>query len=286
MKKKIFLYASEISIITGHNKFEKKSKVINRILNDYFPIEYKKITEILKSKDLELNPIDNKKYIESISKKYKIDLDNSLNKTLNTNNITDLNKCKKELINNLEKELIKNNVSKEEKAEITKSVKSLANTNFGLKFENVGLQKYFKENKELIVESKTFFKKKIIENDQFEVYIGGRVDGLCYDYTGLLYKIVEVKNRIYKLFYKLRDYEKIQCHIYMKLLDLNDTDLVECFKDDDVKINVIEVKFDNLFYENEIEARLFNFINYLIDIIDDSKINYETTIYETFNNKV
>ena len=283
MKKKIFLYASEISIITGHNKFEKKSKVINRILNDYFPKEYKKITDILKSKDLELNPIDNKKYIESISKKYKLDLDDSLKKTLNTNNVTDLNKCQKELIHNLEKELTKNNVSKEEKAEITKSVTSLTNTNFGLKFESAGLNQYFKENRELIVESKTFFKKKIIENEQFEVYIGGRVDGLCYDREGILYKIVEVKNRIYKLFYKLRDYEKIQCYIYMKLLDVEKVDLVECFKDDDVKINVIEVTYENIFYENEIEARLFNFINYLIDIVDDSQINYETTIYETFN---
>ena len=284
MKKKIFLYASEISIITGHNKFEKKSKVINRILNDYFPKEYKKILDILKSKDLELNPIDNKKYIESISKKYKLDLDDSIKKTLNTNNVTDLNKCQKELIHNLDKELTKNNVSKEEKAEITKSVKSLTNTNFGLKFESAGLHQYFKENKELIVESKTFFKKKIIENDQFEVYMGGRVDGLCYDHEGILYKIVEVKNRIYKLFYTLRDYEKIQCYIYMKLLDVAKVDLVECFKaDDDVNINIINVTYENIFYENEIEARLFNFINYLIDIIDDSKLNYETTIYETFN---
>ena len=30
-----------------------------------------------------------------------------------------------------------------------------------------------------------------------------------------------------RLFKKLRDYEKVQCHIYMKLLDTKESDLVK-----------------------------------------------------------
>ena len=46
MKKKLFLYASEISIITGHNKYENKNKVITRILSEYFPEQYQIITQV------------------------------------------------------------------------------------------------------------------------------------------------------------------------------------------------------------------------------------------------
>lgn len=279
MKKQIYLFASEIAIITGHNKFENKDKVISRLLAEYFPDENKKIIQKLESKGIEVNPIDNKKYVEKIAKKYKIDIDKSLNNTLNTKSVEDLNKCQKELVKTLEKELIKNNVSEKEKKEATKAVKSLVNTNFGTKYENNGIEMYTLENNETVIESKRFYKTKIIDTDQYEVYVGGRVDGLCYNNEGELYKIIEVKNRMYRLFYNLRDYEKIQCHIYMKLLDLKNVDLVECLKTNkETKINVIDVKFDNLFYENEIEARIFNFINYFIDIMDNLDIKYENIL--------
>lgn len=281
MKKQIFLFASEISIITGHNKFEDKSKVFSRLLSEYYPKENQKMIEILKSKGFEINPIDNKKYIEKVAKKYKMNIDESLSKTLDSSSITSLNNCKRDLINSIEKELTKNNVSENEKKEVIKSVKSLANTNFGTKHENSGINKYVLENNETVIETKEFFKKKIIETTDYDVFIGGRVDGLCYNDKGELYKILEVKNRMYRLFKKLKDYEKIQCHIYMKLLDIYKLDLIECLKTDNPEYNIIEVEYDSLFYENEIEARIFNFINYFIDIMHDSNISYDTLIYET-----
>ena len=38
-------------------------------------------------------------------------------------------------------------------------------------------------------------------------------------------ELIEIKNRINRLFYKLRDYEKVQIFIYMKLLNKQEATL-------------------------------------------------------------
>ena len=47
---RICLFASEVSIITGHNKYEKLDKVTHRLLAEYFPEKYNKL--VLKMKHL------------------------------------------------------------------------------------------------------------------------------------------------------------------------------------------------------------------------------------------
>ena len=36
-KRKIFLFASEIAVITGHNPYQKPKRVIDRLISEYFP---------------------------------------------------------------------------------------------------------------------------------------------------------------------------------------------------------------------------------------------------------
>ena len=85
--------------------------------------------------------------------------------------------------------------------------------------------------------------------------------------SGEIIRVVEVKNRMRKLFNKLRDYEKVQCHIYMRLLETKKTDLIEIYKRSSVECesSIITVDFSETFYRNEIEARIYNFINSFIE---------------------
>ena len=79
--------------------------------------------------------------------------------------------------------------------------------------------------------------------------IGGKIDGILLPEN----KIIEIKNRVNNLFYKLRNYEKVQCYVYMFLLESFETDLVEVLKKpNDNSINIINVPFDDQFWEKEI----------------------------------
>ena len=56
---------------------------------------------------------------------------------------------------------------------------------------------YCQETLNKVNTPKTFFKKKIGEYKDTNWYIGGKIDGITEDNT-----LVEIKNRIYRLFYK------------------------------------------------------------------------------------
>ena len=64
-----------------------------------------------------------------------------------------------------------------------------------------------------------------------------------------------------RLFYTLRDYEKVQVYAYMYILELEKAKLVECYKKkDSCTINVIDVEFDQMFWDEEISSRVEEFI--------------------------
>jgi hypothetical protein len=259
-KQKIFLFASEIAIITGHNPYQKPKKVIDRLISEYFP-------QLLEGQVTV--PLDNREYIEYISKTNNIDISAELKATDNSKNTNELNKNRQKLLSKLENELgKKTNISKEIKAEVQKAAKSAVNTKFGTTYENCGITEYCRITGFPVTEDTRFRKYKLLETPDFDVYIGGRVDGLLIDPdTGKTVRVIEVKNRMNRLFKKLRDYEKVQCHIYMKLLDTKESDLIEIQKkgEDSLESSIITVDFNETFYTNEIEARIYNFINSFIE---------------------
>ena len=63
-----------------------------------------------------------------------------------------------------------------------------------------------------IIKDNIFRKRKL--NDNW--YVGGKVDGITDNN-----EIIEIKNRMYKLFFKLRDYEKVQIYMYMFINNIN-----------------------------------------------------------------
>src|SRR5210317_889687 len=174
-KQKIFLFASEIAIITGHNPYQKPKKVIDRLISEYFP-------QLLEGQVTV--PLDNREYIEYISKTNNIDISAELKATDNSKNTNEI------------------------KAEVQKAAKSAVNTKFGTTYENCGIQEYCRITGFPVTEDTRFRKYKLLETPDFDVYIGGRVDGLLKDPdTGKTVRVIEVKNRMNRLFKKLRDYE-------------------------------------------------------------------------------
>lgn len=93
-------------------------------------------------------------------------------------------------------------------------------------------------------------------NSEFHWFVCGKVDGLYRTNVAANNYIVEVKNRTRGFFNTLRDYEKTQIHMYMHMLEIKRSKLVEKYND---KIRVTDI-YENEEYTQEITESLGVFL--------------------------
>lgn len=198
-----------------------------------------------------------------------------------TNNVT-TTESKREEINLL----IQNRTDLDEKDKnvLLKKTENVINTTHGILKENPVIEKYNNKFKVKLDTSQIYYKKHLKDN----YYIGGRLDGLYIDTDPTKSYLVEVKNRTKGFFSSLRDYESVQIQLYMWLLDLNKSKLVENYND---KLRITEIYIDQEFI-NDILEYLDIFINnfenkFLNDYaIKESYINKNENDKKIFINKL
>lgn len=260
----ICIFASDLAIITGHNKYQNRVDLIHKIWERNFRDDYQNTVKLMNDRqiDVVLEDTDIQK-VKNISKKYDIPLETKINTCINSQNVKNLSENKQTILNDC-----KDKLSKQDFETLKKSLNQVGNTNFGTKNESNALKKYQNTIDVEILTTDKFFKKKLVNYHDRVWAIGGKIDGIRRD-NGL----VEIKNRAYKLFYKLRDYEKIQIMAYMNILDLEKGFLIEALKKpNDCDINVIEVNYDESFWESVIKPKLFRFIKFFDKFIDSDQM--------------
>lgn len=142
---------------------------------------------------------------------------------------------------------------------------SIINKSHGIHQEASAIDLYESKFKVKLDTSQKYHSEIIMETNKNNWYIGGKLDGIYIDSENDKNNyIVEVKNRVKGFFNTLRDYEKTQIHLYMKILKIPNAKLVERYNS---KIRVTEI-FENIVYTN--------------DIIEHTKIFIE--IFEKFLN--
>lgn len=233
---KLLINVSQIAILTRHNIYQNpRDYLINfwkKTNKDDF-LEYQKITGY--------NEKNDKIVFDAISKKNNLQLQQDLHKCYQSKNTKELDASKELLMKKIQ------DLNEKDKKEITESIKNLSNTRFGIKNEDDITKMIEKKMNIQIVKDNAYVKKKIIENEFFSIQIGGKIDGINKQDGS----IIEVKNRMKKLFLELRDYEKVQLMCYLYLFDSPKGFLVEAFKGKDkTDINIIECPFDELFVQN------------------------------------
>lgn len=258
---------SQVSVLTGHNTYQsQRDYLINfwkKTNKDDF-LKYKLIT------NFEFK--DDKTVFNNIAKKHKLDIHNDLYKCYSSKNTNDLDKNKQALLAKVDK------LDEKDKKEITESIKNLSNTRFGVKNEDDVCKIYEDMMKCEITKDNLFVKKKIIENKNFSIKVGGKIDGINKkDGT-----IIEIKNRMKKLFYELRGYEKVQLMCYLYLFQSPKGFLVEAFKKKEgTDINIIECEYDENMM-NKIINVLNNFGNYYYNFMDNHDLKIELLTNENF----
>ena len=258
----ICIYSSQLSTIIGKNPYNKITDIIVEMWQRYYPLDYnntikgiektKNVKFVKEEKDLEK--------VKRIAKENNIDIKQDLKKCLKTETVNKLLTERKDLVKKIDKN----------KEEFKKALTNLSNTNFGTKHESSAMNIYCEKTSNKVNTPNTFFRKKIGEHNDTNWYIGGKIDGITEDNT-----LVEIKNRIYRLFYRLREYEKIQLYSYMFLCDTKKGHLVECSKNDTSKINIIEEEFDEEYWKS-IEKPLRNFIKLFHHFMED--VNLKTLV--------
>mgnify|MGYP001343927989 CR=1 FL=1 len=258
---------SQISILTGHNIYQsQRDYLINfwkKTNKDDF-LKYKEIT------NFEVK--DDKIVFNNIAKKHKLDIHSDLYKCYKSQNTGDLDKNRNALLKKVE------NLNEKDKKEITDSIKNLSNTRFGVKNEDDVCKIYENMMKCEITKDNLFIKKKIIENNNFTIKVGGKIDGINKKDGS----IIEIKNRMKKLFYELRGYEKIQLMCYLYLFQSEKGYLVEAYKKKDgTDINIIECQYDEDLM-NKIINVLNNFGNYYFQFLNNHDLKIELLTNENF----
>ena len=253
----LLINISEIAIITGDNIYQKKRDYLidfwKKNSKEDFE-KYQKITEFVKETDEDV--------IKKITLKNNIDILTDLKLCIKSNNTTDLHSVKNDILKKMDK------LTEEEKKEVTKSITNVTNTKFGIKNEDDITKIYENMTKTIIIKDNKYRKIKIIETTYANIYIGGKIDGI--DEKNQL--IIEVKNRIHKLFYQLRNYEKVQIMCYMYLFKSKKGHLVEAHKKkDETNINIIEVDFDQDYMDIILE-KIILFCSFYINFMNNHEL--------------
>ena len=264
---KIFINASEVAALIGKNKFKSSGDVLYRIWEKYFYHDIHNTILRLKEKSVKVIPKEtDEEVVNRITKESGADLKNEMKKCMNTKDVNKLRETKKDVINKIEK----SNISKEKKNEFKKSLENVANTNFGTINERDILQEYMLKTNNNATTNNTYYKKKIgdsvINDEVIEWFIIGKVDALVVSSNDNCSNIViEIKNRIYRYFKEVREYEKIQTFVYMFLLGYRQSHLVEALKDKKCDINIIEINYDEDYWK-EIVNEIKKFIDFFSNI--------------------
>lgn len=202
----------------------------------------------LNSRVDEIN-LDQKQKLENVLGKQNIESMES--KDIDTDN-------KRENVNKI---IEKMEISEIQKKNLIKETESFINKTHGTLKEESAIEIYEKKFNVKLNTDQEFYKCRlniIDQTSEYDWYIGGKVDGLYIDDTDKSKSyIVEVKNRTRGFFSTLRDYEKTQIQLYMYMLDISFSKLVEKYND---KIRITLIYRDDS-YIKDILMYLEIFIN-------------------------
>ena len=112
----------------------------------------------------------------------------------------------------------------------------------------------------------TFYKQRVGEVGGTPIWIGGKIDAITDDRI-----VIEIKNRIRRLFYKVPFYEVVQVQCYLALLDVPRGAVVECLTTapGTSTINIVPVRRDRMLWNETIVPKVKAFVAVFLDLMED-----------------
>lgn len=140
--------------------------------------------------------------------------------------------------------------------DLAKGVQSVSQMNSGVKHEKSIIDDFELGSLLKVVQrnNKIYRYKIELPSLKYDILLSGKIDGLIEGDDGPV-KIVEVKTRRNRLFRTIPLYEKVQCHVYMKMCNVSKCTHIESYNG---LSRVSELDFDQSFWD-EILKNLIKF---------------------------
>lgn len=129
---------------------------------------------------------------------------------------------------------------------LTKVVQSKHFTEFGTKKEESVAKQIEKSTRKPVTKSNAYKHEHLCSANGYDVSIGGRTDGITIDADGEQ-MIIEIKNRVRRLFRSVPEYERIQIMAYLYIFDIKKGQLVESYNGDTITHDII---FDDEYWKD------------------------------------
>lgn len=276
MSQSVCVYASDLAVALGINQYQKLSDLIIKIWSHSFAEDYEQTLQNLQqTHNVTFQPKDDdlQAFKKTAAQTGQVQLQKKMNDLLQTTSTPTLVKKRAEL----KKEIRDNKqLSVQQKSDLTNALTGATNKNFGTQQESTTIQVYEKLLNAHVLCPTKFFRRQICEHDGIRWYLGGKVDGLATNEANVT-TVIEVKNRIHRLFRKMRDYERPQIQAYMWMLELENGHLVESHKRGNVpEIHILEERFDPIYWNNVVVAGMQRFIRLFHHFLSD--VNLKTMV--------
>jgi hypothetical protein len=151
-----------------------------------------------------------------------------------------------------------------------KSIDSHVNKTHGIINETKVVKEHESSVDKVMDTSQQLYKRLFVSTDKYDWYICGRIDGIYDSGNPDTSYILEIKNRIHKLFNEIKSYEHVQIQVYMWLTGYTRAKLIEKYKSES---STIEVNFNETQMNNNLED-LKVFINNFESFIESGKQKY------------
>jgi hypothetical protein len=172
-------------------------------------------------------------------------------------------------------------LAEEEKKEVRKIVEGYTNKKFGT-IREINALDFYKEKYGVEVITKIDQRsKKILTIDGAELWVISKLDGMKMDGT-----VIEIKNRIYKLFDEVREYEWLQVQTYLNVYGLPKAELVEFLQNSGGTMKINYVEKDDTYWNEVLLKILGNYFRVFLSIIkNEVKIQKYMKFGETEQNE-
>ena len=264
------VYASQAAACIGENRYKKISEAVETFWNRADSDSYNKAMR-------RNNLMTNDEIVEKVEQRHPEVAKLLSIASREEHTSTEVSEKYAKLSSDFEKYAGDHRFPGEIAAMVDDALRKSAYTSYG----NVAESEVFKYIREVlkvdIVDDPTFYNQQLGEVQTpygaFKYFIGGKIDGITRDGKTL----VEIKNRVNRLFGRPPVYENIQVQTYLHLLDIDKAFLVECLKSKNgssisENVNCISINRDRAYFEMEVIPRIEGFVNLIVHLIHDEAL--------------
>ena len=250
----VILYASQIAACIGCNRHKKPAEAMETMWERMSPASYVaalrrtgSTTELVRVQDL----IDTDELVRHI-------VDASTLACANSQDVAIKYDAAARVIARMD-------LLPDDKRVIDATVKRNLYTNYGTASEHHALVKV---RETLGINARlddTFYRVQVGEVDGTQLWVGGKIDAITDDKL-----VIEIKNRIRRLFYKVPFYEIVQLQSYLFLLDVPRGAIVECLTTPhDSQINIVPVRRDRELWNETVVPKMKAFVKVFLHLLED-----------------